>query len=896
MLGSSALQTVISTASSVDMSLLVSAEWNQNIFNPPYITTAGVADKTLFSSVTPTPLTASGLEVKPGFTTKYFELSQNYGSVSHSVSGLSGAEAYKVVFYAKSNTAYPIILNISAKSGTANQYSTSDGYGSNSVEINSFVWTKVETYIGPGFISGEITGITGFIHTIAATVKTKSSSVISYDTKVYFTEPEIYETTNFDYRYHNLWPTDSVFEAFRPGESYVGTGNSNYSYEGGNFRRVASQVKKADSLSGGFYGTRYMPCSSVFYSPRIATFSKQVDPFLKHGMLSDMSAYKYFVSDETTKIISAAWKPTVSANKIILKFQNIVTSPTVSVKIYASNGTLFQTIAGSPAVNSGVLVLYWANSTWTTQKWTTPPKFNQQGNLNDYFQISSIEVEQTGASINNASNSSYSQAISSSSLTEQEKEAQRTELKRMHLIEISPRVEIDLSEFVKSFQVAKSLSGESDFLPISYIDTNDGSLVLNSIPFTSSTGSPLPIFSNENTTTTNVVSGMLRKNVKFNFAYKVSGAYSVDSYFTSTEYVQAGVLYSDTWEESDASSVSITLFDISRHLQTLPAPDYVAQGRPAMDVIMDILDFAGFTDYDYDSLYTACTNEMSPMDIAYFFCNGREDSVLDVLRKIFVAYQIGAYIDEFGVMRFISLGEILKSTDYDFYIDDNSVSLDGFSFSNKQKPGKISIVYAQPKIKQSASLSNVTNKRVLSSPSYILTTSNDVVWQQQNADSVGFNYLNASITSDNETQFSIDPQSALDIFRAFSVDHIGYAFIENEIVSFEEKSFTISAAGATDETVYVTTNIELQNKISDFVKKNLIFRKDVTVSFNGLITNVKRGLFGTQARPHIVLGDNGATISTKGLTVKDVANTSNTISGDGSTSVTYPNRIAIITT
>jgi hypothetical protein len=223
------------------------------------------------------------------------------------------------------------------------------------------------------------------------------------------------------------------------------------------------------------------------------------------------------------------------------------------------------------------------------------------------------------------------------------------------------------------------------------------------------------------------------------------------------------------------------------------------------------------------------------MDISYFYCNSKDSTIVDTLNKIFVAYQIGAYIDEYGVMKFLSLHNILSSNTSTLSLSDFNVKQGGFSISNKAKPGKISLRYQVPKVKQSPSLQNVTDPMVKNSPSFIYATSNDVVWQQQSIDSVGFNYINGDMEK-NSNKFQINVNDLQNIFHTFNRDANGYAFIENEIVSFLYKEYEIGKVGETPIKVSIKNDMELQSEINDFIKRNNVAQKTSYAT----ITNVAR--------------------------------------------------------
>ena len=332
--------------------------------------------------------------------------------------------------------------------------------------------------------------------------------------------------------------------------------------------------------------------------------------------------------------------------------------------------------------------------------------------------------------------------------------------------------------------------------------------------------------------------------------------------YSPYEYVPGGVFYVDTWAE-DSQSVTAQAYDITRYLQTTPSPDYVADMQDIFTTISNILDLAGFTDYDYDSLSYVCKDYNASIDLAYFFCNSKDSTLLDTLSQLFLAYQIGAYIDEYGIMRFLSLKDIISNVYEDINLFDSNVVKDGYSIENATKPGKISIRYQPPKIKQSPLLKNVKNVGVMDSSSFIYATGNDVVWSQQNTDSVGFNYLNADMLK-TDNKFTLNVNDVLDIFHSYSLSNNGYALIEDEIVSFEYKEYSLSAPSITPVTKSVRSQIELNSEINNFIKTNnigLITNNDPTVKVDssvsgdltGNITNTRRGIFNTKINDHKLL-------------------------------------------
>jgi len=837
--------SVFSNSDSIGMVPVVSAEWNHNLFNQPYITTAstGTSLSTSFSTSSSTVSDSNDVQ-KKNFTTKKFTMSAGKGSVSYNVTADS-ADACKIITYIKTDNAIPVMITAYAKG-------SSGEYGSKQEEASSLGWTKVVTYIGSP--ASVISGISSFVYTI----NVNSLSGTDINPTIYFTVPQAYKTSITDYRYGSLWPTDSPFTYFRPGESYVPTGNTNCSFPT-NHRKILS------SIINGYTAPNYSPVSSILHMPSFFFASPPV-PGIKSAPPTDISPYKYFVSGQNTKSITGIYESSILTNKIVIKFNTLVTIPTFNVIL---NGTTI-TVDGSQSItipsnsesfNTGVLVLYWTGSAWTKTRWSEMPKFTSTGEISKTTTINKITITQ----ISETKRSAFNSYTSTDAVAD---------FARMQLIEVSPRLEIDLSEFVQSLSIDKSIDSQNSALPISSINSDACSITLSSIPLYNN-NQPVNIFSSQSDQASTVLANILRKNIKLyvNFNVFQYSQLSTSSTTAASSYIPGGIFYSDTWDENDIDTVSIQSFDISRYLQATPVPDYVANLKSVFEIVTNILDTAGFTDYDYDSLYNICNSKAMPMDVSYFYCNSKDSTILDTLNKIFVAYQIGAYIDEYGIMKFLSLHNILSSSGSSLNLADKDIKQGGFSVSNKAKPGKISLRYQVPKVKQSPSLQNVTNPTIKNSPSFIYTTSNDVVWQQQSIDSVGFNYLKNLMALDSNIM-SINVNDLQNIFHTFNRDTNGYAFIENEIVSLLYKEYTIAKTDGTSVTVSIKNDLELQSEINNFIKKYSVGLKtsdgtekqdyDVIVTPTGNITNVQRGLFGTAPSAHSRI----TTLASKGLSEK----------------------------
>jgi hypothetical protein len=642
-----------------------------------------------------------------------------------------------------------------------------------------------------------------------------------------------------------------------------------------------------------------MPVSPIIQNPQLINIAAPV-PFYKNGLLSDMNQYKYFVSDITNKSITGLYdKSGVYVNKLVVKFNTLMAVPIINIYI---DGSII-TVDGSTSINlsadiakenggiredAGVLVLYWTGSAWTRSRWSAMPKFNADGSVDKITTLNKITVTQTSNTVRTEFSSYNSDALDS-------------DIDRMQIIEVSPRIEVDFSPYVLNLSINKSLDSNDTYLPISSINSDDANIRLSGIPI-GTISSPVALFSSQTNKSSVVLSSMFRKNIKFYINYNLDNYFddTAKTLVTPNTLIPGGIFYSETWDESDVNEVSVQLYDTGRYLQSTQVSDYVSNLRTVIDVVSNMLDLSGYTDYDYNSLYDVCNDRTVPVDLAFFYVNSKDTTIIDALNQVFLPYQIGAYIDEYGVMKFLNLSKIIGKDSVDLSIDESNILDSGYSVTNKSKPGKISLRYQSPKIKQSLSMQNLSLDA--NSPSFIYTTSSDIVWAQQSSDSVGMNYLNESM-DETQNYFMLDKNDPLDIFHTYNLNNNGYAFIENEIVSVLYKEYTLEDQSTNSTTVYVKNDIELSGEIDRFNRKYTVglpisngtsaIEFNTTITPTGKIANIQRGMFGTKVAPHTVL--TSSNISSKNITCKNLSS-SYVISGNGTFSAADYNQFTPTTT
>jgi hypothetical protein len=842
---------------------MLSAEWNYNLLYIPYATFSGKGENLYYPGSSWSNAGSSLLSIisaNNGKTTTAFTNAQSTrfvvnatsisertsfeGAAKITLSGLpSGANCYKVIFYARSLDNNKI--NLSAQ--ISNSSPASHLSGSTYKTIDNYNWQQITVVAGtsPNDIA---------FNTMDLTLDFNNSTLSNTGQWGFeICHIEVYKITYFDYSYGRQWTTDSAFTYFRPGESYVTSGNAS-----------TPSLTRYATLSSSKWNNA-LPCSGVTYSPRIL-FSSDSSPLYRNGVLSPFSQYKYFVSEVPSgpTSIGAVYEEVMNVNKLVLKF-NVSQS-----KIYSGTVTLYHpaittpvasiTISPSMVDASGTLILYYKgtgginNSGWDTNKWAWAPDssslmpgINQKtGKITISQQINKVVLTQSTAEITKP----YSSAATYSS-----------ELQRLQVIEISPRLELDLTPFVLSMDLSKELDNKSTPLPISSMSANTATVILSNIPISGPNNVPYSIFSNNANDTSVFVSqlkNLFVKNVKIYTNFYIPKT-SVDS--QANRVIPGGVFYVDSWDNNDIKQIKINAFDVMKFLQTLPVTDYVSHSQTLVNVIRNIMEFAGFTDYNYDELVSVIIDNNQKIVTNFFFADGANKTVYDVLREAFLAFQIGASVDEFGVMRFVNLRQVISNNIPNYVINDKNIVIDTYRENIKVKPGKLIMRYRIPQIKTSVGIGSNDTKTTSS----LLLQSPDIIWKQETEDLVPFNYLGNSITTFSQNYYQIDPKSLLDPFYLTTFDHNAYAIIEGEIISTGDKEISLSnqdknVSYAQTRLVSIANQNDLTAAISSFASD--ISTPGIYQHPTGRFLNVERGLFNTKAKPHIVV-TNSAEFATK---------------------------------
>ncbi len=197
------------------------------------------------------------------------------------------------------------------------------------------------------------------------------------------------------------------------------------------------------------------------------------------------------------------------------------------------------------------------------------------------------------------------------------------------LIEMSPRLVVDISDKVIDFKITKTLSDIGvTSLPVGQLLASNGSLTVFDDD---------QAFNEENATS--IISKYIRKNIKFNFYETVLDVDGFD-YF-----IPIKTLYSEGFPQADitAGTISISLRDFFFFLESMPAPRLLTTQTSLSYAITLLLDYIGVSNYTFKRV----ANESDPI-IPFFFI-APDQNVAQVLNQIAGNTDKSAWKDFTGV-------------------------------------------------------------------------------------------------------------------------------------------------------------------------------------------------------------------------------------------------------
>lgn len=218
----------------------------------------------------------------------------------------------------------------------------------------------------------------------------------------------------------------------------------------------------------------------------------------------------------------------------------------------------------------------------------------------------------------------------------------------LDIIEISPRIVIDLSSYVTDISV-NSTMGDFEFgIPSGSIVTSEGTITL----FNQDN-----LISNRNVDS--ILNGRVKPNVKFTVLNKIVS----ENY---QKYVPVKVLYADNWEQGSDWTVSVKVKDYTKFWDDQSAPDILlgaSEGLRSSSIIKILLDNAGFTRFNFVKTSDLQEYDYEDRKMDFFYCDNSL-SVATVLQRIAQSMQLSMFFDQFGIFTVMTKEAAVQKQDY----------------------------------------------------------------------------------------------------------------------------------------------------------------------------------------------------------------------------------------
>ena len=196
------------------------------------------------------------------------------------------------------------------------------------------------------------------------------------------------------------------------------------------------------------------------------------------------------------------------------------------------------------------------------------------------------------------------------------------------LIEMSPRLVVDISDKVIDFKITKALSDIGvTSLPVGQLLASTGEVSLFDDD---------QAFNEYNSAS--IINKYLRKNIKFNFYESILGV-------SGSDYaVPIKTLYSEGMPQANATGATITvrLRDFYFFLESMTAPRLLTTQTSLSFAITTLLDYIGFSNYTFKRV----SGESDPI-IPFFFV-APDQNVAEVLNQLAISTQTAMFFDEYN--------------------------------------------------------------------------------------------------------------------------------------------------------------------------------------------------------------------------------------------------------
>lgn len=237
------------------------------------------------------------------------------------------------------------------------------------------------------------------------------------------------------------------------------------------------------------------------------------------------------------------------------------------------------------------------------------------------------------------------------------------------LIEISARLEVNLSSYVVSVEDDFDMSEKSNLYPLGTITSNQASVGLSNL-YLNGSGDWVPgLFSADNADSP--YRNFIDANAEFTLSYRY-----FDEDDNSLGVIPQFKMYADSWTGQGDETVNVDMTDFSKFFDTADVKLRPAmwEGLKVSEILWRLMDSVGFVDYEIDHDFDLVTDHVIPI----FYVDG-EATLWEVLDELAKASQTAIYFDGRGKLQ-------VKTREFAFSPSDTSV----WDFTSEDSPEQLS--------------------------------------------------------------------------------------------------------------------------------------------------------------------------------------------------------------
>lgn len=474
-------------------------------------------------------------------------------------------------------------------------------------------------------------------------------------------------------------------------------------------------------------------------------------------------------------------------------------------------------------------------------------------------------------------------------------ESMNTNESSFDLLELSPRLSVDLAEKTTSFSITKIASdlGVSG-MPVSQLLASTGTLELFDFD---------EAFNENNSNS--IIQNHLTKNIQIKLYEIVAGVQDPTYENVLLDYyVPIKTMYSEGFPKVNSVDrhVSLNLRDLYFYLESMTAPQLLMQNASVSSAVATLLDSIGFSNYTFKRV------DGEKLEVIPFFFIGPDKTVAQVLNDIAISTQSAMFFDEYNNLVTMSRNYMMPSATerpIDMTIYGSSDSQDAGVLENQQTSTKLSniieissqdnIVYNDGQINYTSrsiersygSLAQASlvdrNKTWIYKPVLLwevsgteATKSTGSAINNQSSYVLGAMPLNSDLS--NTVPYVKDyavVENTMDLGEGiyWMTRYNGYFYANGEIIRYDAVQFNIPGISAMDPTnpnivgnnVWITSSKEYQNYFSKLPFNGKIYPTGLVRIFsepnyetvngetrlkNGAVARHGRAQFGTEAVYH----------------------------------------------